>query len=334
MIAEQASRSGTVGVVVIGRNEGARLELCLRSILPHTGWVVYADSASTDGSAERAESLGARVVRLDDTAPHTAARGRSEGLAELLRAHPSCAYVQFVDGDCVLDSDWLQRGASFLDTHPKAAVVCGRRREMRPAASPYIRLCDDEWNTPVGQAEACGGDAMMRIEALQKVGGYRRELRAGEEPELCSRLRADGWEVWRIDAPMTEHDAAILQFGQWWKRALRGGFGYAQVHRATSTHPAPLYARQLQSALFWVAGVPLLAVLAALLTGRAAFLLAPLLLWALQIARMAMRRGPGTLWSWQSATLIMIAKIPELIGALRYHLHREKSAALEYKGAA
>ena len=242
--------------------------------------------------------------------------------------------MQFVDGDCVLDGDWLQRGAAFLDTHPKAAVVCGRRREMRPAASPYIHLCDDEWNTPVGQAEACGGDAMMRVEAVLKVGGYRKELRAGEEPELCSRLRADGWEIWRIDAPMTEHDAAILQFGQWWKRALRGGFGYAQVHRATSTHPAPLYGRQLQSALFWVAGVPLLALLLALLTGRAAFLLAPLLLWGLQIGRMAMRRGPGTLWSWQSATLIMIAKIPELIGALRYHLWREKSAALEYKGAA
>ena len=54
----------SVGFVVIGRNEGERLEQCLRSVLAVSNRVVYADSASTDGSVQLAERLGASVVAL------------------------------------------------------------------------------------------------------------------------------------------------------------------------------------------------------------------------------------------------------------------------------
>ncbi|WP_237219994.1 glycosyltransferase [Sphingomonas arenae] len=327
------ARNGTLGVVVIGRNEGTRLERALRAILPHTNKVVYADSGSSDGSPDVARTLGVFVIELDDSAAHTAARGRREGVSVLLERHPECEFVQFVDGDCIVDPQWIGAALAFLDSNPSVAAVCGRRREQSPLASAYNHLCDDEWNTPVGEAEACGGDAMMRVRALQEVGGFRADLRAGEEPELCSRLRRAGWKVWRLDAPMTEHDAAIHRFGQWWRRALRGGFGYAQVHQVTTVAGTPLYRRQLQSAALWVAGIPLASVLLALLTSQSLLLLAPVLLWALQIARIAVRRGPSSAWSWQSAALLMIAKVPELIGAIRFILQRERSGALEYKAA-
>jgi hypothetical protein len=51
---------------------------------------------------------------------------------------------------------------------------------------------------------------------------------AGEEPEMCVRLREKGWTIHRIDAEMTLHDAAITRFSQWWKRSLRSGHAYAQ----------------------------------------------------------------------------------------------------------
>lgn len=318
-------------MVVIGRNEGLRLQLCLQSISPHSSRIVYADSGSTDGSRELARDAGAAVLLLDDTLPHTAARGRREGLAELLRLYPDCELVQFIDGDCIMADGWLAAATDFLDKEPRAAVVCGRRRESYPEASPYNHLCDDEWNTPLGQAEACGGDSLMRIRAVQDVGGFNSKLRAGEEPELCSRLRAAGWQVWRIDAAMTQHDAAILRFGQWWNRALRGGFGYAQVHQVTGRTNFPLYGRQLRSAAIWVVGVPLFGLVLAFLARSPLPLLLPPALWAAQVARIAIRRGPGSLWSWQSASLLMIAKVPELLGATRYLLQRERSAALEYK---
>ena len=62
---QPSPQSSSVGVVVIGRNEGERLIRGLRSALPQAQTVVYVDSGSTDGSQEAARGLGAQVVALD-----------------------------------------------------------------------------------------------------------------------------------------------------------------------------------------------------------------------------------------------------------------------------
>ena len=87
---------------------------------------------------------------------------------------------------------WLKGAFEHLEADPKLAVVCGRRRERYPNDSIYNRFCDIEWDTPVGSAKWCGGDAMMRVTALREVDGYNDALIAGEAPELCVRLRASG----------------------------------------------------------------------------------------------------------------------------------------------
>ena len=111
---------------------------------------------------------------------------------------------------------------------PEVAIVCGRRRERFPELSIYNRMADMEWNTPIGEAKYCGGDAMIRVESLRQVGGYNPALIAGEEPDLCVRLRQHEWIILRIDAEMTLHDIAMIRFGQWWKRCERGGFAFAE----------------------------------------------------------------------------------------------------------
>ncbi|MEX0301515.1 MAG: glycosyltransferase family 2 protein, partial [Leisingera sp.] len=148
-----------IGAVVIGRNEGERLVRCLRSLQGQVQQLVYVDSGSTDGSPEAARALGAEVVDLDLSQPFTAARARNAGLAAL---DEGLEYVQFVDGDCETDPDWISTAAGFLQSRPQVAVACGRRRERFPEASVYNRLCDAEWDTPAGEAKACGGDALMR----------------------------------------------------------------------------------------------------------------------------------------------------------------------------
>src|SRR5262249_55105165 len=124
-----------VGFVVIGRNEGPRLERCLRSALTASKRVVYADSASSDGSVQLAERLGVAVVQLPPDGRLTAARGRNAGYKELRTGFPDCKLVQFLDGDCILHSEWLPQALAFLNDHPKAAVACGRRFEAHPQAS-------------------------------------------------------------------------------------------------------------------------------------------------------------------------------------------------------
>lgn len=180
-----------VGVVAIGRNEGERLRRCLESVKGKVAAIVYVDSGSADDSVNMAKSLGVEVVQLDLSIPFTAARSRNAGVKRLLEIKPGIAFVQVVDGDCEIVEGWIDRALQEMrkESHANVAVVCGRRRERHPDASIYNYLIDMEWNTPVGEAEACGGDALIRVEAFQQAGGYDESIIAGEEPEMCWRMR-------------------------------------------------------------------------------------------------------------------------------------------------
>lgn len=310
-----------VDAVVIGRNEGARLEACLRSLQGQVRRVVYVDSGSVDGSVAAARALGAEVVALDLAQPFTAARARNAGLA-VLRAPE---FVQFVDGDCVVDPGWIAAALAGFAAHPAAVVICGRRRERFPAASVYNRLADREWDTPVGLAAACGGDALMRFAAVQAVGGYRGELIAGEEPELCLRLRRAGGEVWRIAAEMTLHDAALLRFGQWWRRMRRAGHAFAEGAALHGAGPDRHWLAETRRAVFWGVVLPVGCVV---LTAVTPFGLLLVTAYPLQVLRLARRGG----WEW--ALFTVIGKFAEAQGVLGYWFDRlrgKRRGLIEYK---
>jgi GT2 family glycosyltransferase len=314
---------GQVDAVVIGRNEGARLTACLDSLAGQVRRLVYVDSGSTDGSLAAARTRGAEVVSLDMTQPFTAARARNAGLALLADDPPQ--FVQFVDGDCEVRPDWIATAAAFLQDHPEVVVVCGRRRERFPEASVWNRLCDREWDTPVGEATACGGDALMRHAAVAAVGGYDPTLIAGEEPDLCLRLRRAGGRIWRLEAEMTLHDAAMTRFGQWWRRSRRAGHAFAEGawrHRSgTERH----WQRETRRALLWGVGVPVAAVLAGVLHPAGWLVLG---LWPAQVLRLAPRMGD------EAAVFTVLGKLPEAQGVIGYHLGRlrgRQRGLIEYK---
>lgn len=310
-----------VDAVVIGRNEGARLLACLASLQGQVRRVVYVDSGSTDGSVAAARALGASVVELDVSGGFTAARARNAGLEKL----QSPDFVQFVDGDCEVVSGWIEAALQGFAAHPLAVVVCGRRRERFPDASVYNRLADAEWDTPVGQALACGGDALMRFNAVIAARGYDAELIAGEEPDLCLRLRRAGGEVWRIAAEMTLHDAALLRFGQWWRRMVRAGFAFADGSARYGAAPEQHWVKETRRAVFWGLLLPL-GILAAGLVSVWGWALA--LIYPAQVARLA-RRG-GLAWGFYS----LIGKFAEARGVVSYWANRwagRKRGLIEYK---
>lgn len=321
-----------MGVVVIGRNEGLRLERCLVSLVGAAEQVVYVDSGSTDDSVQMAKALGVEVVELDMSIPFTAARARNEGFARLQRLLPAMRYVQFVDGDCEVVEGWLSRAQAFLDTRSEVAVVCGRRRERFPQRSIYNLLCDLEWDTPIGEAKACGGDALMRADAFAAASGFRADLIAGEEPELCVRLRANGWKVWRLAEEMTLHDAAMTRFGQWWRRTLRGGHAFAEGAFLHGAAPEKHWLRESRRAWFWGLGVPLATVIAMLMLGWSGLLL--LLVYPLQVVRLARRGGRSPRENWLLALFLVLGKFPEMLGQAKFLLNRfgtGKTALIEYK---
>jgi GT2 family glycosyltransferase len=324
-----------IGLVAIGRNEGERLVRCLTSVIGRVERVVYVDSGSTDGSAARARELGAEVVDLDLRTPFTAARARNEGVARLLAIEPAIDRVQLVDGDCEIVPGWIEEASRTLDARPDVAVVCGRRRERYPEASLYNRVIDVEWDTPVGEAKACGGDAMMRVAAFREVGGFDASLIAGEEPELCLRLRARGWKILRIDHEMTLHDAAITELRQWWQRAVRSGHAYAEGADKHGRGPERHWVAETRRIVLWGALVPSLALGAAPLTGGLSLaLLFGYPVSAYRAFRAVRRRGVPMDGAAAYAAFMTLAKGAEMQGALRYWRNKargRRSGLIEYK---
>lgn len=327
-----------IGVVAIGRNEGERLIRCLDSVRAPERPLVYVDSGSTDGSAEAARARGAHVVALDLSTPFTAARARNAGLAALLELDPTLAWVQFVDGDCEVVPAWWASVASWLPGAPDVAAICGRRRERNPEASIYNALCDLEWDTPVGDAAACGGDALVRIAAFRQVGGFDPGLIAGEEPELCFRLRAAGHRIQRLPSEMTLHDAAMFRFAAWWKRALRSGHAYAENFALHGASPERFKARELRSIVAWGGVLPIAALgLAPFSAGVSLLALAAYAALWLRIRAARLRSGASPRLASLYASFAILGKWAQLAGVAWFLWNRAtgtRARLIEYERGA
>jgi glycosyltransferase involved in cell wall biosynthesis len=330
-----------LSIVVIGRNEGQRLARCLNSLNELRGVhggveVVYADSASTDGSPELARERGAEVVAVPPGSP-TAALGRNAGW------HKARApFVLFLDGDTVLHPEFAAAALAVMEQDPGLAVVWGHRREIRTRVSLYNRVLDLDWIYPPGYTEFCGGDALMRREALEAVNGYDEALIAGEEPEMCRRMRARGWKILHIDHPMTGHDLAMTRWSQYWKRANRAGYAYSEVSARFRQSGDPFWDADRRANLirggFWLGG----SVLAGL-TSAVLLRWEPIAVWLLFILLMGARSAWKARWkSREWATLWLyglhshLQQVPILMGQFQHWRDRRAGRArglIEYKEA-
>ena len=331
----------SIGIVAIGRNEGERFCECLAS-LPLDLAAVYVDSGSTDNSVANAQAAGIHVVHLSSKVGFTAARARNLGWHTLLVRHPGIQFVQFIDGDCSLDPHWLEEAIAAMEANDGLAVVFGRRRERFPEKSYYNAQCDREWDIPLGEVRACGGDAFMRVEALMQVHGYNDHLIAGEEPDLCLRMRSRGWKIRRISQEMTMHDAAIFNFGTWWKRAKRAGHAYTEhvfIHQSMAD---PDWTRALASMTIWALILPGSAIFGILLGlfANLKWLLLPLavaLIFLFQFSRLWVRsraQGLSNKSARKEALLSLIAKFAHCAGAAAFVtniVRGRRSALMEYK---
>ena len=228
-----------LSVVVIGRNEGERLRRCLDSVCsmkqPDSGIeVIYVDSGSTDGSVDLANNLGIKTICLRPARP-SAALGRNAGWRG-----GRGNYVLFLDGDTVLHPRFVIDSLPEF-SRPEIAVVWGHRRELYPQHSLYNRALDLDWIYRAGLTDYCGGDALFRRSVLEETGGFDETLIAGEEPELCRRIRERGFKILHIDRSMTGHDLAITHWKQYWRRALRAGHAFAEVADRSRQTKAPLW---------------------------------------------------------------------------------------------
>jgi hypothetical protein len=154
-------------------------------------------------------------------------------------------------------------------------------------------------------------------------------LIAGEEPELCLRLRKLGATIRRIDVDMTLHDAAMTRFGQWWKRTMRAGHAFAECSWLHRGEQLRLWGRESWSVWFWGLMLPVMILIAGLAApplGLALFLAYIVL--GLRIYRYRRRVGDRPRDARLYAFFCMLAKLPQVIGQLRFHRRSVESAGL------
>lgn len=332
------SGSALVSVVVIGRNEGPRLERCLASVASMVRdrfetEVIYVDSGSTDDSLAHATRLRASTVALQAERP-TAAMGRNAGWK---RARGSI--VLFLDGDTVLDPRFVMDSLAGFDDGD-IAVIWGHRRELHPGHSIYNRVLDLDWVYAPGDTQFCGGDALFRRSVLETTGGFDETLIAGEEPELCRRILDLGFRILHVDRAMTGHDLAITRFSQYWKRATRAGHAFAEVSERFRKTRNPFWladARRNRNRALALLGIALAgAVASALLQSPWPLIPAAglLLLLALRTAYKARWKSPDIVALMLYGAHSHLQQIPIFVGQLQYRINQgrgRKAGLVEYK---
>ena len=126
---------------------------------------------------------------------------------------------------------------------------------------------------------------------------------------------------------MARHDAAMHRFGQWWRRSRRAGHAYAEGAALHGAPPERHNVAQTRRALIWGLGIPLTAILGAMLVSH--WLLVLLLAWPLQAIRLWRRDGDPV-----RAVFLTLGKLPEALGVLEYWLKRltgRSGRLIEYK---
>ncbi len=232
-----------IGVVIIGVNVSRYIGDCIRSVRAadypqELITIAYVDGGSTDDSAHRALAAGdIQLIELNDLHP-TPGRGRNAGWKAM-----TTPLIQFLDADTLIDPKWFRKAIVHFEGN--IVAVCGGRKERYPKKNFFHRLTELEWRYEIGLCRYFGGDVLLRRQVLEETKGFDESLVAGEDPELSYRIRHLGYQILRLDAPMTTHDINMSSLRQYFKRAFRSGYAYAEIGIRFMKNQEKMWQREL-----------------------------------------------------------------------------------------
>lgn len=187
-----------LSVIIPVHNDKANVVRCLASLdtsrYEHYE-VIVMDDASTDGTADAAEQMGARVIRLDKNMGPAGARnlGAEQAYGE---------HLLFIDADVCVNADTLAGFAETLEQYPDADAVFGsydNEPEHRGLLSQYRNLVH-HFVHQSSNAEAAtfwSGCGAIRKSTFLEHGGFdaRYARPCIEDIELGIRLSKAGHRI-------------------------------------------------------------------------------------------------------------------------------------------
>jgi len=234
-----------VSVVIIGLNEEKLLGNSLAAVIgskinDFDIEIIYVDSGSIDRSLDIANSFSQVTSYKLSCEDVSAAKARNLGAKQA-----KGTFIQFVDGDSELDANWLTFAYRHLSQHSNTACVFGALEESHPESNIYTKVCSFDWYIPPGEYRLCGGNAFWRKSYLEDANFFDETLSAGEEPDLCYRVRQLGGRIFCIDAPMVKHDLEMNSFVEYWQRGVINGKAYAAIGLRYRNHKEKLWFKEM-----------------------------------------------------------------------------------------
>jgi GT2 family glycosyltransferase len=184
------------------KNICAAIESALAALAEVGGEVILADCNSTDRTVALAAQYPIRIVQLLDPQQRSCGAGPQLGYQ-----HSRGEYVHVMDGDMRMLPGFLAQALAFLEQHPDAAGVGGRVVELNGDSMEYReRTLRSPARVAPGQVDRLDGGGLYRRCAVEQAGYLSdRNLHAYEEFDLAVRLRALGWQLWRIPVNAVTH---------------------------------------------------------------------------------------------------------------------------------
>ena len=224
-----------ISVVVIGKNEGARLDPCMESIHAALGVlsheIIYVDSRSTDDSVLRAKAHGARCLILSEEKT-TAGLGRYAGTKEA-----KGEYLLFLDGDMQLQKGFCEKAMMAMAQRSYDGCT-GIRKDIYLKNGQVIAENENYFGCSHERiAPEFGGALFIKKEALEKAGGWSPDTIACEEAELHARLKAHKLLIAELPMNMIIHTDAVREDrGVWGVAFSKRRLGEGQALRCAMAH--------------------------------------------------------------------------------------------------
>ena len=190
-----------VSIVIPAYNEAKHIADCVRSTREAMGevsranpvvtWrVVVADNNSTDGTGELARAAGADAVVFEPVNQISRARNAGAGEALATVAASPEHWLVFLDADSRISPGLMQE----MLGHARGGRVAGGAALLRfEPTSSFMRLAEPAFNVILRVARATPGALIFcRSDAFVEIGGFRRDVFAGEDAYLGYDVRRWG----------------------------------------------------------------------------------------------------------------------------------------------
>lgn len=226
-----------ISVLIVNHNAGVLLTRCIETLLEQVQEVIIVDNASTDISLAELEARYPSESRLKFILNGTNL-GFSTGCNIGLNA-ATAPYILFLNPDCLLEKDSLQRLLQVIESEPQIGMVGGRlinpdgteqgggRRAIPTPWRSFVRAfglyrLEKYWpqlffdfhlhhqplpQTPIAVEAISGALMLVRREAIESVGnwdeGYFLHC---EDLDWCMRFRQKDWHIMFVpNAPVMHY---------------------------------------------------------------------------------------------------------------------------------